>query len=387
MSISLPQKIEKFLPAVVKSSRNYGAYIEFYVLDKESGSMVRQRIRCQKIVKRYRTKREQQMAVQAIADNINNKLAHGWSPLHESEDARLYTPMPLLRERFLAYKKAEGIRDSTMQSYTCITGLFVSWVEESARTGIYSGTFLRQDAVSYMDSLKDDGSSNRNYNNHLKVLRSMMNWAVEHCYAKECAFQTVKALKNEKKKRILIDAASRRLIAGWCKRNSPQFGIVCRLVYSAAMRPKEIANIQLKHVDLERHCVVVPEENAKNGKQRCATLSPELVELMRVATMGLDDGELFLFSQQPSMVPGRERVSLARFRKKWDALREDLALPKEMQLYSLRDTGITDMLHAGIDQLTVQHHVDHSSLAVQAIYTDHFDVSLNDTIYNKGPRF
>lgn len=387
MPTSLPLKIEKFLPAVVKFSSSYGVYIEFYVLDVERDKMIRQRIRCKKIAKRYKTKREQQLAVQAVADNINSKLAHGWSPLHESEDARLYTPIHVLRDKFLSYKQAEGIRASTMQSYTCITGLFLRWVEDSARTGIYSGTFLRQDAIRYMDSLKDDGSSNRNYNNHLKVLRSMFNWAVEHCYAKECAFQTVKPLKNEKKRRILIDADSRARIADWCNRHSPQFGIVCRLVYSSAMRPKEIANIQLKHVDLNRHCVIVPEENAKNGKQRCATLSPELVELLRSVTAGIDDGELFLFSQLPGMVPGRDRVSLARFRKKWDALREELALPKEMQLYSLRDTGITDMLHAGIDQLTVQHHVDHSSLAVQAIYTDHFDVSLNDTIYNNGPRF
>jgi len=68
-------------------------------------------------------------------------------------------------------------------------------------------------------------------------------------------------------------------------------------------------------------------------------------------------------------------------------MRRATGLPKEMQLYSLRDTGITDLLHAGMDPLTVQHHADHSSLAIQKIYTDHFDAGLNEKIYNSSVEF
>ncbi len=70
-----------------------------------------------------------------------------------------------------------------------------------------------------------------------------------------------------------------------------------------------------------------------------------------------------------------------------DELRENLSLPKEMQLYSLRDTGITDLLHAGIDQLTVQHHADHSSLDIQSIYTNHYDPGVNEKVYNSEVEF
>lgn len=374
------------MPAVVKEAANYGFYIEYYVLDPKSDQMVRQRLRCQKIAKRYRTKREQRLAVQAVADEINKKLAKGWSPLHETEDARLYTDIGILREKFLRFKENECIRPATMQSYGCITGIFVRWCEDMGRKGLCSGTFLRQDAVAYLDDLKEDGSTNRNYNNHLKILRTFWGWALSHCYCKENAFATIKGLKNEKKRRILIDAHSRERIGGWCEEHSPPFLLVCQLVYSSAMRPKEFANIQVKHVDLKRHCVVVPGENAKNGKERCATLTPGLVELLAPVVEGVP-GEWFLFGAVEGMGPDEKRVSLARFRKRWDRLREELALPKGMQLYSLRDTGITDLLHAGVDQLTVQHHVDHSSLAMQAIYTDHFDENLNEVIYTKAPKF
>lgn len=68
-------------------------------------------------------------------------------------------------------------------------------------------------------------------------------------------------------------------------------------------------------------------------------------------------------------------------------MRRVTGLPKEMPLYSLRDTGITDLLHAGEDSLTVQHHVDHSSLAISGIYTDHFDAGLNERVFNSGVEF
>ena len=54
---------------------------------------------------------------------------------------------------------------------------------------------------------------------------------------------------------------------------------------------------------------------------------------------------------------------------------------------SLRDTGITDLLHSGVGPLTVQHHVDHSSLAIQSIYTNHFDPGVNEKVFNSGVEF
>lgn len=53
----------------------------------------------------------------------------------------------------------------------------------------------------------------------------------------------------------------------------------------------------------------------------------------------------------------------------------------------LRDTGITYLLHSGVDPLTVQHHVDHSSLAIQSIYTNHFDTGVNEKVFNSGVEF
>ena len=68
-------------------------------------------------------------------------------------------------------------------------------------------------------------------------------------------------------------------------------------------------------------------------------------------------------------------------------MRTALKLPEEMQLYSLRDTGINEMLKCGIDPLTVMQHADHHDLSMTTRYANHVDPHLVETISKKAPNF
>lgn len=372
-------KIQNFLPAVVKNNRSMGYYIEYFIYDPVEELMLRKRIRVQKLVKRYKSKRDQQLAAQQVADELNAKLAGGWSPLHESDDSRLYTPIAELRDKFLTAKKREGCRDTTLVNYTSMTKLFLLWCESTGRGRKFSGTFLKADGVCYMDSIMEKGNSNRSYNNTFKALHSFFQWAMDHCYCKENPFSNIKALPKAHKKRVLVDAKTRSAISTYFSENKPLMNIVCKLVYYSALRPLEIQKLHIRDIDTVHHCVVVPEEVAKNGKVRCATLPPDVLEEL-LPIVAKSEGDWFLFGEG-NMEPAPRAINKGYFRKQWDKMRKALDLPEEMQLYSLRDTGLTDLLHAGVDQLTVQHHADHSSLAMQNIYTNHFDAGLNEKIY------
>ena len=380
-------KIQTFLPAVVRQSKSMGIFLEYYVLNPETDAMERKRMRLQKVVKKYKKTHEQMMAARNICEEVNRKLSGGWTPLQETEDGRLYTKIQDLRERFLTHKKAEGLRPATLQSYSSMTGLFLSWCEDTGRARKMSGTFLKIDAVSYMDYILDKGFSNRSYNNTVKTLKVFFSWAKENCYCKENPFEYIKPLPKEKKRRTLIDHETRQRLSDFLSSYSPQFLIVCKLIYYSAMRPKEIANIQIRDIDIKNRCIHVHEDIAKNGKSRCATLTEDLILSLIPVLQSPLPGNWYLFGSNQQITPAFKRVALSNFRKKWDKVREILRLPQSMQLYSLRDSGITDFLHAGIDPLTVQHHADHSSLAVQNIYTDHYDPNLNATIYEKAPSF
>jgi integrase len=73
--------------------------------------------------------------------------------------------------------------------------------------------------------------------------------------------------------------------------------------------------------------------------------------------------------------------------KVWDKMRRSLKLPQEMQLYSLRDTGINNMLKAGIDPLTVMQAADHHDLSMTTRYANHADPNLIRTLTELAPKF
>ncbi len=375
------------MPAVVQTDCHGDYLIEYYVFDAFSGEHVRKRVKTKRLTNRLRTKREKQAFVQRMAEEINRRLEAGWSPLHEGEEARLYTPIDELRSRFLAAKRRDSLRETTLINYTSITGLFLAWCNTYAVPKKQSGTFRRLDAVRYMDYVAAKDNGNRSYNNTLKCLRCFFNWAIEHCYSKENPFTSIRTAPKTKKKRILIPADVRARIADYFRENKPAMELLCLLVYTSAIRPNEASKIQIRHIDMSRHCIIIPGENAKNKHTRCASLSPQLEELLHPIVAQNLPADWYLFGSGREISPGEKPCLKNYFGKCWVKMRRTLGLPEEMQLYSLRDTGLTELIYSGLDQLTVQHHADHSSLEIQSLYTDHYDPDLNNKIYKKAPRF
>lgn len=380
-------RIVDYYPAVVRTTTRTGLYIDYYVYEPSSDKMVRRIVQIKRLLNRYGTKRDKQLAAQKIADEINAKLKGGWTPLRQTEDGRLYTKLPDLEDRFLRAKKAEGCRPTTLIQYKSVIDLWLRWCEDNGFADRYSGTYLRSHAVRYMDYVLEQGHRHRSYNNTIKVMKAFFQWALEHMYSNENPFLGIKTLKKEQKIRILVPPEARKKISSYYAGFRPAMNIVCQLVYSSAIRPAEIMKIQLRHIDIDNHYIVIPGENAKNHKERFASLTPALQSLLEPILTKYQNLDFYLFGKNEFLDPDVNPVNKSYFQKSWERMRKATGLPKEMQLYSLRDTGLTDLLHAGIDQLTVQHHADHSSLAIQNIYTNHFDPNLNKTIYEKAPEF
>lgn len=383
------QKKEKnvlvdFFPAVLKYTKSEGYLIEYHYRDKITGKLVRKRFYLNRIVNSYEKKKDGVNHARRIVHELNEKLKNGWTPTFETEDQRLYTPILLLRDIYLK-DKSRDVREATMHSYSSITRMFNEWIESSNRTGKVTGNFLRYDAVCYMDFILEKGCSNRTYNNTLKMMRALFSWAIERCYCKENPFSSIKTKTKEAKRRIIIDESSRKRIAEYFKLKDPQMLIVCKLVYNSAMRPKEIANLKIEDLRLKNRYIVVKDTVAKNKKSRCATITADVIEHLR--QFENLPGNMYLFGMNKDLHPSERRCAISAFSKRWDKMRAFLKLPMEMQLYSLRDTGMIDLLHAGVDELSVQQHFDHSDLSIQAIYTNHYDPNLNERIFKNAPEF
>lgn len=79
-------------------------------------------------------------------------------------------------------------------------------------------------------------------------------------------------------------------------------------------------------------------------------------------------------------MPGKNKVSEKIFRDYWVRyVRKDLKLPDCYKFYSLKDTGITDMLRHQ-DVLSVRDQARHSSILMTDTYTPHDIQKANEII-------
>lgn len=386
MSISDALKTTSFVPAVVKDMPSMGLIIEYYVYDPLLDCSVRKRMRVGRLVKHVKGKNQRLAAANRIAEEINRKLSGGWSPLQQQSDGRLYTPLKDFCYRWTQGKAGEGARATTVRQYRSEAKKLLEWCEANGLGHKVSSTFVHADAVRYMDYVLGLDNRHCSYNNTVKALKALFQWGIEHCYVRENPFMGIKMLRRQEKMRNLVDEDDMAEIYHWFARHQPAMNVVCGLVYASAVRPIEATRIRVRDVDLAEKVVRISAENAKNHHQRFATLSPHTAELLERHIMGAS-GDDYVFGANIMMRPGAVPKGEQSFQKCWARMREELMLPMSVKLYSLRDTGFVDLIHSGVDQLTVQQHADHSSLAMQDIYTRHADPHLRDKIYGSGVDF
>lgn len=373
----------EFLPAQLKNN-SHGWYIEYQTFNPNIGKMQRFRTHVNVLRKHYPRLADFKAHCNGIINNINAKLAGGWSPVGENQNARYYTSLPVVIRAYLAEKQDE-LRPDSLRSYKSFCSIFETWINENV-PDCQAILFNKVLAIRYLDYCSMERKlKGRSWNNQLKAARALFSWAVDKCYCKENPFAGIKPKREAEKRRELIPPAERERITQWCEENNPGLLIVSQLVFSSLIRPKEIRNIKVEHVFLKQHYIYIPPENAKTHYSRIATLTPKLELLISdwIRTAKKGDYLIGNIGYKPSAKP----CSHSKFGKDWDRMRKELNLPQEMQLYSLRDTGINEMLKAGIDPLTVMQHADHHDLSMTTRYANHVDPHLVETISKKAPAF
>ncbi len=366
-----------YTPAILKEYKPFWC-IEYYVIHPATQDLTRVREK----VTSYKTKygaREARRLLRVVIGRLNLKLSQGYNPFYIHEDSRLLERLTAVIDKFLREKERE-LRINSLRSYKSIIGKELrQWVELNYPI-ITASTFTKNIAVRYMDFITEKGVSNTTYNNTRKLLSSFFSWCVEKCYAKENPFANIKSKRKEEKKRILVTSEVRRKITEYLEQeNNIGMQVAINLIYSSLLRPKEVNELKVKNVNLDEKYILVPNEVAKNHNERKATLSNHTVELLKKLHIESLPKEYYLLGGNTaghSLMPNKEKADKNRMSKNWKKLQTKLKFPKEMQLYSLRDTGITDLLKSGVDPLTVMQHADHHSLEMTTKYAKHIDTGL-----------
>ena len=388
LAVSSAYSAVNYLPATLKTNKS-GWLIEYYVENPQTQELARKRIKLQRLLNRYSTKGEAKKHINNIIVALNMKLSTGWNPYFQGEESRYYTPLLEVLEEYKEEVVKEH-RKSTANSYVSFAKIFGEWIVKVS-PNIYCSMVSHSMIVQFMDYIQRerDGRSGdisaRTYNNYIKNGSAFFTWMIDKCYCKENHFQKIKSKKVTEKKRVLIPNEKRVEIQQYLMENNVGYLAFLEMIFGALLRPKEILMLKVGDISLADKTITVRAEVSKNGKRRVVPMTKEIEQLLLRMNVHKSPLEHYVFSNNQR--PGKKQVSARYYRKYWDKLRKRFDLPMEMQQYSLRDTGITEMLKHGVDPLSVKQLADHYSLSMTTIYSNHADPHLKELIREKAPGF
>jgi integrase len=190
---------------------------------------------------------------------------------------------------------------------------------------------------------------------------------VEKDYTKTRITDGINVLKKGKKIRSVLEKDDLKRLQKFLEKENKHYLLACYMLYYTMIRPKELSWLRLTDFSLENKTIEVSGTFAKNRKTQSVTLPDFLAKFMIKLGVFKCSGDYYLFSK--GFKPGKERHSEKQFRDYWNQIKKKLNFPDSYKFYSLKDTGITDLLEKTGNPLLVRDQARHSNISITDIYT------------------
>jgi integrase len=382
-------EIKKFRPAKLCTGKEW--FIEYYIYHPVLQKMVRKKIMINGISDKASVKKEY---AAGIIIRLNAELGRGWNPYLEEQNSKCYCLLSSTIDEFIRLnnkKYAQGdIRQQTIQTYVSKMKILKLYLEEKKLTQTLVFNFKKDFILKFLDYVyvyRENGSRTRD--NYLKLLRLFGSYLVEREYIKVNIANDIAVLgksKRGKKNRSIISVETIKKISDYLSGHNKNFLLACEILYFCMVRPKEMTYIKIKHIDLIKGTLFIPGETAKNYKDAVVTMPKSLISLIGELKIMASPGDHYLFSDD--FRPGKLYRRSKQFNDYWSrVLRPALNLPLNIKMYSLKDTGITDMIRKYNDPIIARDQARHHDLSITNIYTPQDMMAANDRIKNDEGKF
>jgi len=284
--------------------------------------------------------------------------------LYEQEASKSFHTLSIAIKSFLNDKRE--LRADSLRSYTNFLKLFQEWSEKTFEKDIYVINITSDVCINYMEDMWKKKIGANRYNNYVAFQKVFFNWLIEHNYSKANPFNVVKKKKRTDKIRVMeISEKDRTKIKDYLMIHNRRYLAMVLIAYHSLLRPKEIVHLKGRNINIKTQTILVEGSFSKNHKKRVGTIPNVLIDLLSEVMQGVGENE-FIFSKK--FEKGKTRLDSREISRYWNELRGIIKLKKEIQFYSLRDSGIIQKLKDGIDPKTIMELADHSSLEVTNKY-------------------
>lgn len=358
-------------------------HIAFYAFDPASGVMKRKKIRLNSI----KSKTARKKYASGVVHRLTTQLENGWNPWIEAENSMAYHLFEAVTDSYSTYIQKlfndDGLREHTLYDYSNKLNMLKQWNRNQKVPITYIYQVDKRFINDFLDYVYiERNNSIRTRNNYLIWMKTFCGYLTQRSYLKDNPTNGLTAIKQRghtKDRSVLTDKDMIRL-GDYLDQRNKHFKLACMLLHYVFIRPKEMANLKLSDFNIKNQTILISGVYSKNRKSETVTLPIKIIRLMLELGVFNHPSHYYLFSYD--FKPGEEQKSEKNFRDFWQRhIRKDLKFSLQYKFYSLKDTGITNMLKS-CDTKTVRDQARHSNIAITDIYTPHDIKEANELLLN-----
>jgi site-specific recombinase XerD len=354
-----------YYPAELKENAVWE--IVYYVKNPETNKLVRKRNRVKPMAK---VSERRKLAKRMISE-INKRLENGWNPFFQNKGTKellLFTDACKVYENRIEQEfKSGNFREDTKRTYLSQIKQLKKYLEYSNNEKMMCYKFNADFIDEYLDYIRyTKNLSAKTRDNYLSWLTTFSSFLLQKKYIVINPTETFKKINKKQKKRVVIDTKVRDVIFNYWQEKDNNFLTLCLLCYYCLVRRTEITKLKVINVNLEKQTLYIDSEDSKNRKNSFITIPNILIKPLEKHLTGAKPLD-YLFSKDYK--PGNKQLSPNAITKRWSYMRDKLNLSKNIHWYSLKDSGITDLLRAGVPLISVRDHARHQSSAQTDTYT------------------
>ena len=305
-----------------------------------------------------------------IVLEINNKLYAGWLPYYSDVKSTEFKSYEYCKEKFLEQNEKDvktGLkRIDTLRTYRSFLKMIDLYAKEK-RIELKLALHLNKEyVVNYLDwILYERNNTARTHNNHLDFIATYVNYCVHRGWIKEnFAKQIPRRKEGEKIRKVLPSEVKEKVKQ--LETTNFHFYALCMLIYYCFIRRTELTKLKVSDVELINNRIVLRAEISKNKKTESVTIPRKFLPTLIKHLENAKNTD-YLFGEDFKAC--ETRLKPAKISTTWDKFRLDKGVDMIYQFYSLKDTGITDLLKAGIPAIKVRDQARHHDLKITEKYT------------------
>ena len=361
------QEIIGWTPPVLHQASE--CYVSFKAYDPSCS-----RMRLKKIMLGHiKGKRNQRIYGEALIKRLTQKLLEGWNPWIEESRPEEYALFDEVCDKYNMYlskmTKEGGITAGTKSNYEHKLAFMRKWIAKSQHiTYIYQ--FNKKLISDFLDYILIDRNNNlRTKNNYIGWLKSFSSYLIARGYlTSNPTLGLNTSTKLGPKNRDVIPNEILIEIKSYLTKENKHYLLACYMIHYLFVRPGEMCFLKIKDLSEGKRTLTLSGIHTKNGHDAVITIPNHVIELMRELEIFSAPPDYYIFSND--FRPGSERIKAIAFTRFWTSnVKKALNLSDVYKLYSLKDTGITNMIKAKTDLLSVRDQARHSSVKVTNIYT------------------